>query len=100
MMFGEYLIRIGALERPELDEALEAQRFRPQKIGRILRDLDVISEEDLNRYLEGYQSPREKKSVTELEAKERLKTISSEIINWSEKIGVVPWNESNTEIEF
>ena len=99
-MFGEYLARIGAVSTAELSEALETQRLRPALIGRILRELGTLSSEDLNRYLEGYFTPRTNVPVTDIESKIRETKFSETILLWSKENGLIPWKQTDSEFHF
>ena len=58
MKFGEHLLANDKIKSEALTEGLEIQRFRPIKIGRILRDLGHLSQAELDRQLHVYHLPK------------------------------------------
>ena len=57
MKFGESLLKNDLITVDELQNAVETQRFRKIKLGRLLRDLGIINQEELNHQLELFQRP-------------------------------------------
>ena len=102
MLFGNYLLQNGFISERELKEALAIQRFKKEKIGRLLRELGYISSNTLNEALRGYFKPFCSENISELiktkksflnsqlcptseEAKGLLKDHKLDIISLSEK---------------
>ena len=54
MKFGEYLVAKGYIEPNKLTEALKIQSILPKKLGRLLKELGLIDNDQLNRALDGY----------------------------------------------
>lgn len=57
MRFGEHLVRRNIVKESALHEALGIQRYKKEKIGRILRDLGHIDQVHLNRELRIHLKP-------------------------------------------
>ena len=51
LMLGEILIESGKLNLIQLGMALDIQRFSDMKIGEIIREMNIIKEEDLRQAL-------------------------------------------------
>ena len=59
MKFGEYLIKQKVINQVQLQRGLLVQKYCTKKIGRILRDLEIISHDDLNQHLSHFlKKPR------------------------------------------
>ena len=66
MKFGEFLISNNLINEQNLSDAIEVQKHTKQKIGRILRDLGVLSQYKLNSALELFLNPKIDASFEEL----------------------------------
>ncbi|MGK5086980.1 GspE/PulE family protein, partial [Bdellovibrionota bacterium FG-2] len=102
MKFGEHLLSTGKITSEALLEGLDIQRFRPLKLGRLLRDLGHLSQAELNRQLHVFKlaagSMKELSAKTlgsELKAKVTAGLLTSEIMIWANSNGWVLFNESN-----
>jgi len=51
LMLGEILIESGKLNLIQLGMALDIQRFSDMKIGEIIKEMNIIKEEDLRQAL-------------------------------------------------
>ena len=65
-MFGQYLMSHGFISSKALDEALILQKFKKEKLGRLLKELGYIDERSLDSALKCYLKPTCTKKVTEL----------------------------------
>ncbi len=54
MKFGRYLIDHSLITATQLEDALTAQKYIPEKLGRILVELGSLDQLELNMYLEKY----------------------------------------------
>lgn len=54
MRFGEYLVAHTFVDQAAVDRALQAQRYRRERLGRTLEGLDALSAADLDRALQAY----------------------------------------------
>ncbi len=101
MKFGEHLLSTGKITSEALLEGLDTQRFRPLKLGRLLRDLGHLSQVELNRQLHvfklGAGSMKElsaKALGSELKAKVTAGLLPNEIMIWANSKGWVLFGES------
>ena len=83
-MLGNYLVSENFVTTKELNEALNLQRFKKDKIGRILVELGYLSEESLDSALMGYLNPICLEKVADL-IKMRESVLISEKIPENEK---------------
>ena len=51
LMLGEILVESGKLNLIQLGMALDIQRFSDMKIGEIIKEMNIIKEEDLRQAL-------------------------------------------------
>ncbi len=49
MKFGEHLIANRSISLENLEEAVETQRYRKLRLGRLLRDLGHLTQNELNK---------------------------------------------------
>ena len=100
MRFGEFLIKSNQVSESEVLEALDLQKkHQRKKIGRILVELEEISQESLNLSLQRYF--RDNQSSSLLEARKQSSTTGSpdgRLI--SERFGWIIWFEDQGRIEF
>ena len=83
-MFGNYLIENGITTYEEIKEALRLQRFKKEKLGRLLKDLGYLDEKSLDQSLESYfQAKCLKKTSQLIEMKNQ--TYKSSKVSESEK---------------
>ena len=82
MKFGEFLVEHGLVSVDAVDEALSLQRYRKTKLGRLLRDLGVISQETLNTVLIQFLRARNSESVASLLAKVSIADIPPDMSSW------------------
>ncbi len=70
MMFGEFLQKNRIVDNDALEEALEVQekRFRTRPLGRILRELGHLGQDELNRQLQLFVVSQNKHSLKDLGA--------------------------------
>ena len=68
MKFGEYLLANKAVSAEALTEGLETQRFRRERLGRILRDLGYLNQSELDRQLHLFHRPASEPSLKSLTA--------------------------------
>lgn len=104
MKFGEFCLSNNLIESDMLDDALVAQRYRPAKIGRVLRELGCIGQSDLNRALVRYLKPTNLVSVAVAAdaLKERLesRSISKELLSWGKDHAAIPFDVRSSKITF
>ena len=74
MKFGNYLMEHELVQPEELKEALHLQRFKKEKMGRLLKDLGHLNEKSLDRALVGYLKPHCSTKASQLmKMKEKMK---------------------------
>lgn len=104
MRFGEYLNEKNILTKDALLEGLETQRYRPKRIGRILRDLGFLTQKELDRQLYAYLLPKKEPSIRDLSSTlaERLQgpAFSQEASAWASRNDWVLFDESVSGLVF
>ena len=88
MKFGEYLVENGVVNEEALRGAIQTQKYRPMKVGRILRDLGHLSQSDLDKSLKNFLKVRVLKTVEEAMIQIKGKT-------YSDLLGEILQNEPN-----
>lgn len=102
MKLGETLLQAGKIDAVALQDALQAQRYRPKRLGRILRDLDCLDQAELNLALSNYLNPKRLTSIQQ--ASEKLKERISEhqfnhaLLNWAKNLGVTVFDVSEKKL--
>ena len=101
MKFGEYLIEKNYLGFKEIDEALQVQaKYRRQKLGRILLELNYLDQNALNVALTRYLDNELPKNILKIQV-ELLKDIkSSQAQSIANKYGAIVFRENNFKIEY
>ena len=97
MKFGEHLVRRNLIKESVLHEGLGIQRYKKERLGRILRDLGHLDQSILNRELRLHLKP-----IFHTDA-QALKTPEGVLLNrekqiWAEERQVVLQNESPEKI--
>ncbi len=77
LKFGEFLLERSGISREALDEALETQRYRPRRVGRLLRDLGHLTQVDLNAQLALFFKPTAETSVLTLASELKARVAKS-----------------------
>ena len=98
MKFGESLLKTGLITGEELQNAVETQRFRKIKLGRLLRDLGVISQGELNHHLGVFLRPELssiQSLVDDLREKMTLGQFTQEELSWAEDHEVTLYQKEN-----
>ena len=103
-MFGHFLLKHEVVSGDALTEALDVQRFRARPVGRILRELGYLSQDELNRQLHLYTVPKAETSLKELAAalKERIErgALSREVSEWAATKGWLLFEQSSDGVTF
>lgn len=86
MKLGEYLVSKGAVSDELVQEALDTQRFRKMKLGRMLRALGHLSQGELNHHLDCYFRDSKPVSVQEIldRMAPRVSPPDLEIASWAQ----------------
>lgn len=104
MRFGHFLLKNEIVSDDALTEALEVQRFRARPVGRILRELGYLNQDELNKQLHLYTVPKGEASLKELAAslKERVElgTLSREMSEWATDKGWLLFEQATDRITF
>lgn len=100
MKFGEHLIANQVISLENLEEAIETQRFRKGRLGRLLRDLGYVTQNELNKHLFLYLRPSPLPSVTNISETFKEKQFSADLVEWANRHGVIPYEITSTEITF
>ena len=81
MRFGEYLAAKSYVPLHTIEQAVSAQRYRKDRLGRILVELDALTESDLDRALHGYFTAQKVSPFSDLETLPPLSiTVSAECL--------------------
>ena len=104
MKFGEHLVSTSKISSDALAEGLDTQRFRPLKLGRLLRDLGHISQAELDRQLHIFHLPKKGPSLkalgTDLKTKVAAGLLSEEIMSWADSNGWLFFDDSDGRLTF
>lgn len=102
MKFGEFLVQKQKISPQALQEGIEVQRYKPVRLGRLLRDLGHISQDELNRELHFYFLPKVAPSLKrmgeEIKRKVEHGSISTEVIQWAHEHDLLVLDETAQEI--
>ena len=98
MKFGEYLISKKMITADHLKEALIAQRFTKEKIGRILKSLGHLSKVDLNNYLSEFMQAKLLWSYQDIVKQVKAQTLDNDISSWVEQAGLIILDVSSKQI--
>jgi type II secretory ATPase GspE/PulE/Tfp pilus assembly ATPase PilB-like protein len=88
-MFGQYLLEKNAVNEEQLAGAIDAQRYMRRPIGRVLRDLAILTQAQLNLHLEQFLSPRIDASVSKLEECLKAMPVSPQLREWAQSFDVL-----------
>jgi len=88
--FGEFLIEQKVVTTSEIEEALDVQRYRPLKIGRVLKDLGVLDSNKLNDLLCRYFFVASSHSLEEVKSMVLSERFSSGFRSLCSKFHVLP----------
>ena len=86
MKFGEYLVLKKLLSSDELMEALGMQECLPAKLGRLVRDLKMIEQSDLNLALKEFLKIEKLKSAVTLIEDFKEKNIQPQLVGNAIKV--------------
>ena len=104
MKFGHFLLKNEVVSGDALTEALEVQRFRAHPVGRILRELGYLNQNELNQQLHLYLVPKEETSFKDLAAtlKDRVErgAFPREIVEWAVAKGWLLFDQSSDGVTF
>ena len=91
MRIGEYLIQNGAVTEEALESALQTQKYKPIKVGRLLRNLGHLSQTELNKNLMGFIQPRNLEALESAVTQLRKTGICESRKKWGRRHGVMPF---------
>lgn len=95
MKFCEYLVQSGVVSEEAVKSGLQTQKYRPMKLGRLLRNLGHIKQTALDESLRSFLKPREIRTVEE--ALDKIKKSGHSIAQkeWAKKHGIIPFETKN-----
>ena len=93
MKFGEHLIQQSVITEADLESGLDTQRLRPNRIGRTLRDLSALDQEELNLQLQSFLQPPKLAPDAEAWLKNPLDFIGGAFQGWAESRGLIQLRE-------
>lgn len=100
MRIGETLLTNRAVTPEHLEEAIETQRFRKVRLGRLLRDLGHLTQSELNMQLVAHFKPQLLSSVSAIAEDFRKKQFSPELIEWSNRHDILPYEFDSRSFSF
>jgi len=92
MRFGEYLIENRIVPQEVVEDALQTQKYRKVRLGRLLRDLGHIEQSALNRSLVGFLRPKLLEGVNAASEELKAKQFPTQVVDWTAKHGVLPFS--------
>lgn len=100
MRFGEFLISSQIVPADKVQEAVDTQRYKKMRVGRLLRELGCLSQSELNRNLTLHLRPKALESVTQAAEALKEKRFPDFIVDWSQKQGVIAYSFEPTGTVF
>ena len=91
MRFGEYLFENGAVTEEALKNALQTQKYKPIKVGRLLRNLGHLSQTELNKNLIGFVQPRNLETLESGVTQLKKAAVCESRKKWGRRHGVIPF---------
>lgn len=91
MRFGEQLVAEKLIGGDIISDAVHTQKYRPIKIGRLLRDLGHLKQGDLNRSLFSHLHPTVLEGVSEQAERLKERRFPIDVMEWANSVGVLPF---------
>ena len=91
MRFGETLVSAKVVSQENVEEALSTQRYKKVRLGRLLRDLGVITQNDLNKHLTAFLKPNTLDSISGAAEKIKERNFHAGVLDWCSKQGAIPF---------
>jgi len=98
MKFGEFLVENRIVPQEVVEDALQTQKYRKVRLGRLLRDLGHIEQGTLNRSLVSYLRPKSLEGVSAASEELKAKQFPTQIVDWASKHGVLPYSLEGTRL--
>ncbi|MGE4233542.1 MAG: GspE/PulE family protein [Bacteriovoracia bacterium] len=89
MKFGEFLSQKNLVPAAAVEEAADTQRYKPKRLGRILRDLGFFEQKDLNQNLTLFLRPPVLPSATEAAEYIAKQSFLSDYLEWAKEHEVI-----------
>lgn len=100
MKFGEFLVSSKIVTADNVQEALEMQRYKRYRLGRLLRELGYLSQSDLNKQLTLHLRPKNLESVAQAAEMLKQRKFPEFLPEWSSKNGVLAFSFESTAAVF
>jgi type II secretory ATPase GspE/PulE/Tfp pilus assembly ATPase PilB-like protein len=98
MRFGEHLVESKVVAKEAVEEALQTQKYRKVRLGRLLRDLGHIGQADLNRCLTAHLRPKSLGSVSDASEEMKAKQFPVQLNEWAARNGVLPYSMDGSRL--
>lgn len=89
MRFGEFLASSEIVKPENIQEALEMQRYKRLRLGRLLRELGALTQSELNKQLTLHLRPKNLDSVTQAADALKQRRFPDFMMEWASKHGVI-----------